>query len=113
MNAPRPEPGALAEEAARLVEAAADWARRAVAAVDPDGTRIDTGAPECQLCPLCRVVHALRTEHPETAERVAAMATDAATALAGVLRTLFDGHTHGGPGAGGRPEPGVEHIDLS
>jgi hypothetical protein len=110
MNESASEPGALAEEAARLVEAAADWARRAVAAVDPDGDRIDTGAPECRLCPLCRVVHAIRTEHPETAERVTAVVTDAATTLAGVLRALFDGHGHG---AGARPEPGVEHIDLS
>jgi hypothetical protein len=40
-----------------------------------------------------------------------ALATDAATALAGVLRTLFDGHAQ--PGTPPPREPGIEHIDLS
>jgi hypothetical protein len=108
---PRPEPGALAEEAARLVEAAADWARRAVSAVDPDGDRLDTGAPECAGCPVCRAVRAIRSDHPEAAERMTTLATDAATALAGVLRTMFDGHAR--PGTPPGPEPHVEHIDLA
>ena len=111
MNAPRPEPGALAEEAARLVEAAADWARRAVSAVDPEGDRLDTGAPACAVCPICRAVGAIRAEHPEVAERVAAVTAEAAVTVAGLLRTLFDGHRDV------PPEPdrdhGVEHIDLS
>ncbi|HEV7757271.1 MAG TPA: hypothetical protein VGO94_15560 [Mycobacteriales bacterium] len=111
MTAPRPEPGALAEEAARLVEAAADWARRAVSAVDPDGDRLDTGAPECAGCPVCRAVRAIRSDHPEAAERMTTLATDAATALAGVLRTMFDGHAR--PGTPPGPEPHVEHIDLA
>jgi hypothetical protein len=38
------------------------------------------------------------------------MATEAATALAGVLRAMFDDHDHG---HGGRAESPVEHIDLS
>lgn len=111
MTPPRPEPGALAEEAARLVEAAADWARRAVSAVDPDGDRLDTGAPECAGCPVCRAVRAIRSDHPEAAERMTTLATDAAMALAGVLRTMFDGHAR--PGTPPGPEPHVEHIDLA
>jgi hypothetical protein len=111
VTAPRPEPGALAEEAARLVEAAADWARRAVSAVDPDGDRLDTGAPECAGCPVCRAVRAIRSDHPEAAERMTTLATDAATTLAGVLRTMFDGHAR--PGTPPGPEPHVEHIDLA
>jgi hypothetical protein len=111
MSAARHDPGSLAEEAARLVEAAADWARRAVTSVDPDGDRFDTGAPECSACPVCRAVRAVREDHPEAAERAAAMATDAATMLAGMLRTVFDGHgTTAPPPRGGA---GVEHIDLS
>jgi hypothetical protein len=111
VTAPRPEPGALAEEAARLVEAAAAWARRTLSTVDPDGDRLGTGAPECAGCPVCRAVRAIRTEHPEAAERMTALATEAATALAGVLRTLFDGHDE--PGTPPGREPGVEHIDVS
>jgi hypothetical protein len=111
VTGPRPEPGALAEEAARLVEAAADWARRAVSAVDPEGERLDTGAPECAGCPVCRAVRAIRADHPEAAERMTALAADAATALAGVLRALFDGPPP--PGSPPGREPGVEHIDLS
>jgi hypothetical protein len=111
VNAARPEPAALAEEAARLVEAAADWVRRAVSAVDPDGERLDTGAPECTVCPLCRAVHAIRTEHPEAAERATALATDAATMVAGLLRTVFDGHA--APRRDPADGPEVEHIDLS
>jgi hypothetical protein len=108
MSAAGPEPGSLAEEAARLVEAAAQWARRAVAAVDPEGDRLDTGAPECAACPFCRAVRALRDEHPDVAERAAAMATEAATTLAGMLRAVFDG-----TGTPPRRDPDVEHIDLS
>jgi hypothetical protein len=109
MSAARPDPGSLAEEAARLVEAAAQWARRAVTAVDPEGDRLDTGAPECAACPFCRAVRALRDEHPDVAERATAMATEAATTLAAMLRTVFD-HAETTPP---RRDPGVEHIDLS
>jgi hypothetical protein len=111
MSGARPEPGPLAEEAARLVEAAMDWARRAASAIDPAGDRLGTGAPECTACPFCRAVAAVRTEHPETAERLSAMAAEAAVTVAGVLRTLFDGHAQEPPPA--EREPGVEHIDLS
>ena len=115
MNASHPEPGALAEEAARLVEAAADWARRVVSVVDPDGDRIATGAPECAVCPVCRAIGAIRHEHPEVAERVTVVVTEVATALAGLLRTAFDGPEHGAPGGGTAHATGsgVEHIDLS
>ncbi|HEY0486222.1 MAG TPA: hypothetical protein VGD72_08230 [Mycobacteriales bacterium] len=105
MSAARPDPGPLAEEAARLVEAAAQWARRAAA--DLPG---DTGAPECAVCPFCRAVRALRDEHPDVVERAGAMATEAAAAVAAVLRTLFDGHAASTPPAS---QPGVQHIDLS
>jgi hypothetical protein len=82
-----------------------------VSAVDPEGDRLDTGAPECAACPICRAVSALRTEHPEAAERVAAVAAEAAVTVAGLLRAVFEGHRDVPP----EPdrEHGVEHIDLS
>ena len=79
-----PEPGPLAEEAARLVAAAQDWVHRVVG--EPDTARIATGAPECCWCPVCQLIAMLRGDRPELVERLA----DAQTALAGVLRALAD-----------------------
>jgi hypothetical protein len=111
VNAGRPDPGPIAEEAARLVEAAVDWARRAVSAIDAEGERLGTGAPECTACPICRAVSAVRSDHPEMTERLSTMAAEAAVGVAGALRAFFDAHTHEPPPAD--REPGVEHIDLS
>jgi hypothetical protein len=73
-------PGPLGDEARALVEAARDWAARTF----PDaGTHLATDSAECQWCPVCRAVAALRT--PETADRIAGMVTVAAGALAAVL----------------------------
>jgi hypothetical protein len=79
-----PEPGPLAEEAARLVGAAQEWLHRVVG--DPAGSRIATGAPECCWCPLCQLIATLRGERPELVERLA----DTQVALAGALRALAD-----------------------
>lgn len=110
--------GPLADEAARLVDAALDWARRAASAVDPTGERIATGAPECGVCPVCRAVSALRDPSPEVAERLTGVVTDLATLVATGLRA-FDGH-RGDPAEGQPPRPkpdrqssGVQHIDIA
>lgn len=121
------EPGPLAEEAARLVEAALAWAQRAASAVDPAGERIATGAPECAGCPVCRTVSALRDPDPELAERLTGVLTDMASLLVTGLRTVEarTGHRPRAPhrpAAGEPPEPrpgparrgpGVEHIDIA
>jgi hypothetical protein len=120
------EPGPLADEAQRLVEAGLAWAQRLVAAVDPAGERLATGAPECGACPICRAVAALRDPSPEVTERITATVTDLATLVATGLRTL-DGHLahpHGSFGDDPQDVPrpgarrrnggsGVEHIDIA
>lgn len=73
-------PGPLGDEARALVEAAREWAARTF----PDAaTHLATDSAECQWCPVCRAVAALRT--PETADRIAGAVTAAAGALAAVL----------------------------
>ena len=74
-------PGPLGEEARLLLEAARDWAARTFPDVQ---AHLATGSAECQWCPLCRAVAALRT--PEATDRLAA----ALTAAAGALVTVFD-----------------------
>lgn len=73
-------PGPLGDEARRLVEAAREWAVRAV----PDA-HVATGSPECCWCPLCRTVAVLRGDRPEVTEKLAEVVTAAASALAAVL----------------------------
>ena len=56
--------GTAAEEAVRLVEALRTWAQ------DASAEHLATGAPECRVCPLCRLVAALRDADPETTGKV-------------------------------------------
>lgn len=88
------EPASVAEEAARLVEAAADWLRGRAAAAPHDPAT-------CQLCPLCRLLALARGARPETFEHLL-VAVESLTAAA---RTLVESRS-------GRPQPGVEHIDI-
>ncbi|HEY6749604.1 MAG TPA: hypothetical protein VI357_28285 [Mycobacteriales bacterium] len=76
-------PGPIGDEARALVAAARDWAARTFPDVE---AHLATGSAECQWCPLCRAVAALRT--PETADRIAGADTAAAGALAAVLDAL-------------------------
>lgn len=94
-------PGPLGDEARALVEAARDWAARTFP--DLDG-HLATGAPECQWCPVCRAVAALRA--PETADRVAGAVTAAAGAVAAVLDAITTPPTRD-PGSVPR-DPGTE-----
>lgn len=113
--------GSLGEEAARLVEALADWTRQhqhAAGAGEPDpgeevpgadeaGHRHDPlGAEECRWCPVCRVVHAVRETSPEVRAHLATAAQSLLHAAAGMLATT--------PPAGGREgrEGRVEHIEM-
>jgi hypothetical protein len=98
-----PEPGPLADEAARLFEAVQDWARRTTA--DP-GPRIATGSPECTACPVCQALALLRSARPETFAHLA----EAMAALVAAGRDLLDAHAGHRPS---RPDGGgVERIDV-
>ena len=91
-------PGPLGEEARALVEAARDWAVR---------TFPESHSTECQWCPVCRTVGALRS--PETGEKVAGAVTAAAGMLAGLLDALTSSPdarpAHDAPGTGPAATP--------
>jgi hypothetical protein len=76
-------PGPIGDEARALVEAARDWAARTFPDLD---AHLATGSAECQWCPVCRAVAALRT--PELTDRIAGAVTVAAGTLASVLDAL-------------------------
>ena len=118
------EVGSLADEAARLFAAAADWARQQ-AGDSGTGSRpstprlgdwlgqehIATGAPECRWCPICQAISLLRTS-PDVKEHVASLVVVARQLLDSVADAVVD---DGPGGKKPRPEskPNVEHIDLS
>jgi hypothetical protein len=105
-------PGAIAEEALRLVSSVQDWARRTF----PE-SEVGHGS-DCRWCPLCQFVAALRGEHPEVTDRVA----EAGTAVASALRALVDAASGAAAGQSGQsgqrrhsgpPDgPRVQRIDL-
>jgi hypothetical protein len=97
------EHGAFGEEAAKLLDAVAEWARGNLGDVDWR-SHIATGAPECTWCPLCQLINVLRGERPEINEKIA----EATMSVVAALRALLDVATQ-------RPEPTpprVQHINL-
>lgn len=114
-----PEVGSLGEEAARLMDALAGWARQqgsdvgegvhgladaaSRAARDVDG-HLATGAPECTYCPVCRVVHVVRSTSPEVRTHLAVAASSLLQAAAGLLATHAP--------AEGQRGAGVERIGV-
>lgn len=93
-------PGPLAEEAARLVEALAEWARGSAGGLSMPGAG---DGPECQICPVCQLLALLRRTQPETFGHLA----DASASMVAALRTVVERHDHAEPRG-----PGVERIDL-
>jgi hypothetical protein len=66
-----------------------------------------TGSPECCVCPVCRVIAAMREPSPDLAERLATGAGDLATAVTGLLRTFSRGNAReDGPGDNNSASPG-------
>jgi hypothetical protein len=96
-------PGPLAEEAARLVEALAGWARGADAAGPADGTRPHHAGPECQVCPLCQLLALLRRTSPEGFAHL----SEASAAFTAAVRAFVAS----GDVPPGRPG-GVQRVDL-
>ena len=101
--------GSITEEAARFFAAIESWVRDAAggagtafAAAD---AHIATGAAECQLCPVCRLLALLRNTKPEVFEHL----TDATVSFLAALRAAADAHEHGW--AHRRSTP-VQHIDI-
>jgi Family of unknown function (DUF5304) len=94
--------GSAADEAARLLGALQDWARRASPG---DDIPIATGAPECRLCPVCQLIGLMRDTSPEVVDHLAR----AGDALLAALRAAVVAHerswSHG-------TTPDVEHIDI-
>lgn len=99
-------PGSAREEAERLVAAvlgAASVGARSLGARGP----MATGSAECCVCPVCRVIAAMREPDPEFAERVATGAGDLAAAVAGLLRS-FTGPVRRDPAGAGDPGAGAD-----
>jgi hypothetical protein len=71
--------GSAAQEAARLVEALQQWAR------DASADHLATGAAECTVCPLCRLVAALRDADPDTTAQVVETAVGAVSSAVALV----------------------------
>jgi hypothetical protein len=94
--------GSLTEEAAKLLRALQGWAEdnggsyadaAASAAAGAAGAahRLDehlaTGSAACTVCPLCRVIAAVRGTTPEVREHFGAAAASLVQAVAGLMAT--------------------------
>lgn len=78
------EPGSAREEAERLVAvvlAAASMAANA-------NPRLSTGSAECCVCPLCKVIAAVRDPDPAVVERLTSGAGDLAAGVASFMRNV-------------------------
>ncbi len=93
---------ATAEEASKLFDAVQEWAKRASAG---STDHLATGSPECQLCPVCQLISALRGSRPELVEHLGA----AATSLFAALRAAVDAHEREWSS---RRSTGIQHIDV-
>lgn len=62
-----------------------------------------TGSPDCCVCPVCRVIAAMREPSPELSERLASGAGDLAVAVTSLLRAFSA--RPGGPQDEPEPEP--------
>ena len=112
MNGERDEPdvGSVADEAAKLFGALADWAKDT--AHLPGGMpgfeeHLATGAAECTYCPVCRVISAVRGTSPEVRQHLTTAATSLMHAAAGLLAPQMPEPSKE------RADGGVEKIDLS
>jgi hypothetical protein len=66
-----------------------------------------TGTPECCICPVCRVIAAMREPSPELSERLATGAGDLAAAVTSLLRAFARPDAH----ADREPDEGDEHWE--
>jgi hypothetical protein len=83
------EPGTARQEAEQLVAAVLAAATLAANA----NPQFSTGSAECCVCPLCKVIAAVRDPDPEMVERLATGAGDLAAGVASFMRHLGGGQT--------------------
>lgn len=97
------DPTSAREEAERLVATVLATVSSGRLFGAPAGP-VSTGSAECCVCPMCRVIAAMREPNPEFAERVATGAGDFAAGVASLLRSLStpppSGSESATPGAG-------------
>jgi hypothetical protein len=87
------EPGSAREEAERLIAAALAAATLAANA----NPHWSTGSAECCVCPLCKVIAAVRDPDPQFVERLATGAGDLAAGLTSFLRNIAPPDRAGDP----------------
>lgn len=108
-----PPVGGLGEEAMKLLQAVQEWARETTGDAEQPtlagllsglNENIGTGGKECQYCPLCRLLGAMRATSPEVKHHFGVAASSLLQAAAGALSA---------PRADSRSDSvPVEHIDL-
>jgi hypothetical protein len=98
------------DEAERLVAAAiaaVSMAARGLGGATGTGRpSFANGSAECCVCPVCRVISAMREPSPELAERLATGAGDLAAGVTSLLRAF------GRPGEDGHGSPGRDGDDF-
>jgi hypothetical protein len=93
----------LRDEAHRLVAVA--LAAASAAANGLAGAHLSTGTAECCVCPICRVIAAMRDPSPDMAERLSEGAADLAAGVASMLRSMAGAAHRTAPGDPGAPPP--------
>jgi hypothetical protein len=71
-------------------------------------TAFSTGSADCCVCPVCRLIAALRDPSPEFAEQMASAVGDLAVGLTGLLRALSTAMA--GPGGSGEQARSGERV---
>lgn len=119
----RPEDvGSVGEEASKLFGALSDWARTQggaqaggaagaaagfAAALGSVNEHVATEGEDCRYCPVCQVIHAVRSTSPEVRVHLSTAATSLLQAASAALATQVPPEREDG-----RRGP-VQHIDLS
>ncbi|MCW2525839.1 MAG: hypothetical protein JWM76_699 [Pseudonocardiales bacterium] len=93
--------GSLGEEAAKLLGAAQEWVQRV-----SEKAPIATGAPECEVCPVCQLIAVVRGDRPDLVEKIGDTARTVVNAL---LAALAAPHTHARSDA----SPGATNADRA
>jgi hypothetical protein len=119
-SAPRPpEPRGFGDELAALAGLASRFLgddrssardeRRPAPADDRRGHHVANGSEECCVCPVCRMISAVRDPSPEFSERIASGASDLAAGFASVLRAFGNARP---PGFGGGSGPARDSATV-
>ncbi len=98
--------GSAAEEAAKLFAAMEDWTRRKAGHL-LDEEHVATGSAECQVCPVCQGIGALRHVRPEAVEHL----LDATASFVAALKAALAQPPEAEPEPARRPSS-VQHIDI-